>query len=107
MKCPKCNSDDIFHISREKAKCQDCFEEFYKDIAIYIFIGFIILLIFALGYGYGIIIDKNYGYDAKFKCNPHYFGAKYTYPNVCPNSFINATGNYCNGVLVCENEVKK
>jgi len=41
-----------------------------------------------------------------FKCNPYYFGAEYVFPYRCPNTFINATGNYCNGILVCENELR-
>ncbi|HKL41784.1 MAG TPA: hypothetical protein VJ962_04305 [Clostridia bacterium] len=44
--------------------------------------------------------------DFIFRCNPHYFGSKWSYPNECPNSYINATGNYCNGVLVCENKLR-
>lgn len=44
--------------------------------------------------------------DFIFKCNPHYFGAKFSYLNECPNSYINVTGNYCNGILVCENKLR-
>ena len=52
-------------------------------------------------------INKNDCNDYVFECNPHYFGPQYAYPNPeCNDSFINVTGNYCNGKLVCQNQLR-
>jgi len=37
----------------------------------------------------------------EYKCNDYYSGK--LYPEQCGNFFINKTGNYCEGILVCEN----
>ncbi len=55
----------------------------------------------------GSYIDIMEQSDFVFECNPHYFGPQYSYPNPeCNDTFINVTGNYCNGKLVCENQLR-
>ena len=65
-------------------------------------ITIVILLIGNMVFYYFGSEDLN---EKLFTCNPYYFGnANSQPPYTCKNGFINATGNYCNGVLVCENE---
>lgn len=64
-------------------------------------IGFLCLTTIA-----SIYIENNKS-DYVFECNPHYFGPQYAYPNPeCNDTFINITGNYCNGKLVCQNQLR-
>jgi len=72
------------------------------------FIALVIIFIFFLGALHSKLLTDITGPkdDYIFKCNPNYFGPKWSYPNECLNSFINATGNYCNGVLMCENKLR-
>ena len=30
MKCPYCGSEDVFHVSKERAECNDCFKTIHK-----------------------------------------------------------------------------
>lgn len=71
-----------------------------------IILGFFIYILFFGGIWLGTEIARSND-DYLFKCNPYYFGQKYTYPNEpCNNTFVNITGNYCDGVLVCENKLR-
>jgi hypothetical protein len=54
---------------------------------------------------YGQLIDKtDVEKNSEFKCDPYYNGKRFS--ETCNVLFINKTGNYCDGILVCENERK-
>lgn len=67
-----------------------------------LFIGCLIPKIITITKCDNITKDNN----TLFSCNPYYDGKLYSEPR-CNHLFINKTGNYCDGVLVCENEVIK
>ena len=80
----------------------------FKCVYILIFALYVCMGIVAFVFIYGgSIIDIIGENDFVFECNPHYFGPQYSYPNpICNDTFINVTGNYCNGKLVCENQLR-
>lgn len=66
-------------------------------LSIWLFILIIVMSIANLQDRVNNLQDK----DFDFKCNDYYDGK--IYPERCANFFINKTGNYCNGILVCQN----
>lgn len=80
-------------------------------------IPLILIIGFVIGYVSGLHIPKDITFtvdkytldslkeiqnNTHFTCNAYYNGK--TYPEKCSKLFINRTGNYCDGVLVCQND---
>lgn len=86
-----------------------------KKVSGYAVILILLIAVFFLGFHSGFesankqlsaIYDKSYSEEHfKFKCTEYYDGRTYE-QEPCDKLFINATGNYCDGELICQNEYR-